>query len=218
EQLWEEMGKTLGRMHSAAVVYNSKQPKFKRESAFESVSATAKKVLTNEQDEVILNRFNALVKKLRLLPKDYEAYGLIQYDFHCENFNVYNGELTVYDFDDSHYFFFMYDLAACIHEAVWDNPDNEKIDFANRFIPSLWKGYSSVFQLDRKWLAYLPEFLKWREFDIFITLQETFIEKTASKQFIPMVEKIMIEFRERVESEKQIIPILNNLEDWFQRY
>ncbi|MHA1210980.1 MAG: phosphotransferase, partial [Candidatus Heimdallarchaeota archaeon] len=35
EQLWEEMGKTLGRMHSAAVVYNSKQPKFKRESAFE---------------------------------------------------------------------------------------------------------------------------------------------------------------------------------------
>ncbi|MHA1187598.1 MAG: phosphotransferase enzyme family protein [Candidatus Heimdallarchaeota archaeon] len=215
EQLWEEMGKTLGRMHSAAVAYNSESPKFKRESALESIPASAKKNLTNKNDEEIISRFSALVKKLSLLPKESEAYGLIQYDFHSENFNIHNGEITVYDFDDSNYFFFLYDLAACIHEAVWDNPNDKKVGFANRFIPSLWKGYSSIFQLDRKWLDYLPEFLKWREFDILITLQETFNEKTAPKKFIPMIEKIMFEFRERVESDNQIAPIPNDLEDWF---
>ncbi|HUU78433.1 MAG TPA: hypothetical protein VMX55_08800 [candidate division Zixibacteria bacterium] len=92
------------------------------------------------------------------------------------------------------------------------------MDFANRFIPSLWKGCSSVFQLDRKWFVYLPEFLKWCEFDIFITLLESFIDKTASEQFLQRVEETMIELRERDESDKQIIPIPNDLEDWFQRY
>lgn len=218
ERIWEEMGKTLGKMHSAAVLYNSIKPQYKRESALESVLATANKVLIGKMEKETLKKFNALVKKLDHLPKDSNAFGLIQYDFHCENFNVYNGEITVYDFDDSHYFFFLYDLAAAIHEAVWDNPDDKKLDFANRFIPSLWKGYSSVFQLERKWLVYLPEFLKWREFDIFIALLESFIDKTAPEQFLHTVEEIMLEFRERVESDKQIIPIPKDLEVWFQKY
>lgn len=218
EFLWEKMGETLGSMHSASVIYNSKQPVHKRENALESVFNTAKKILDIEKDEKILDKFYALVKKLDLLPKESRTYGLIQYDFHCENFNVHNGEITVYDFDDSHYFFFLYDLAACIHEAVWDNPDDKKLDFANRFIPSLWKGYSSVFQLDRKWLEFLPDFLKWREFDIYITLVESLHDKSAPEHFLHRIEEIMLEFKERVESDKQIISLPKDLEIWFQRY
>lgn len=217
EPLWEEMGKTLGKMHSAAVIYNSKQLKFKREDALENVSGVVKKILEPNKNKMILNRFNSLVKKLNLLPKGSETFGLIQYDFHCENFNVHNGEIIVYDFDDSYYFFYFYDLAASIHEAIWDNPDDKKIAFANRFIPSLWKGYSSEFKLDRKWLYYLPDFLKWREFDIYFSLVETLQDKSAPKQFLPRVEEIMLEFQERVLSDEQIIPLPNDLEIWFNK-
>ncbi|NHJ39596.1 MAG: phosphotransferase [Asgard group archaeon] len=216
EDLWEEMGRTLGRMHSAAVIYNSKELKYKRDDALNNNLITAKKTLDPKKDKKIINKLYALVKKLDLLPKELKAYGLIQYDFHCENFNVHNGEITVFDFDDSYYFFFFYDLAACIHEAVWDNPDDKKLDFANRFIPSLWKGYSSVFQLDRKWIDYLPDFLKWREFDIYITLVESFHDKSAPENFLHRIEEIMLEFRERIESNKQIIPLPKNLDIWFQ--
>ncbi len=216
EDLWEEMGRTLGRMHSAAVIYNSKELKYKRDDALNNNLITAKKTLDPKKDKKIINKLYALVKKLDLLPKELKAYGLIQYDFHCENFNVHNGEITVFDFDDSYYFFFFYDLAACIHEAVWDNPDDKKLDFANRFIPSLWKGYSSVFQLDRKWIDYLPDFLKWREFDIYITLVESFHDKSAPENFLHRIEEIMLEFRERIESDKQIIPLPKNLDIWFQ--
>jgi len=123
-----------------------------------------------------------------------------------------------YDFDDSYYFFFMYDLVACIHEAIWDVPNEKKQEFANCFIPSLWKGYCEEFRLDRKWLNYLPDFLKWREFDIYASLMKTFKEKTASERILSILEELIPEFKDRVESDEQIVPLPKNLKDWFKEY
>ena len=215
ENLWEEMGRTLGKMHSAAVKYNSQKLVNKRLSAFESVQAQLENSLNPLEDGIVINRFNKLKKKLNQLPKEEDAYGLIQYDFHADNFNIDEGKIIVYDFDDSYYFFFMYDLAACIHEAIWDVPNEKKQEFANRFIPSLWKGYCEEYELDRKWLDYLPEFLKWREFDIYATLVETYKEKTASERILKMLEDIIPEFKKRAESNDQIAPIPKDLHDWF---
>ncbi|NPD87751.1 MAG: phosphotransferase [Asgard group archaeon] len=215
EDLWEEMGRTLGKMHSAAVKYNSKRLDIKRLTAFESVQAQIDNCLDFIESTVI-KRFNELKDKLSQLPRDNNAFGLIQYDFHADNFNIDNGKIIVYDFDDSYYFFFMYDLAASIHEAVWDVPDEKKREFANRFIPSLWKGYCEEYNLDRKWLDYLPDFLKWREFDIYATLVETDKEKTASERVLQELEEWIPEFKDRVESDKQIIPIPKDLKEWFR--
>ena len=218
EEFWEEMGRTLGKMHTAAVKYNSEKLAFKRKTAFESNQVQLDNSLDPIEDGEIIRRFNELKTKLNQLPRDIEAFGLIQYDFHCDNFNVHEGELIVYDFDDSYYFFFIYDIAACIHEAVWDVPDREKQDFANRFIPSLWKGYCEEFSLDRKWLVYLPDFLKWREFDIYITMVETYKDETASERYMSALEEWIPEFKDRIESVEQIVPIPENLKEWFREY
>lgn len=216
EKLWEEMGRTLGKMHSAAVDYNSKKLEVKRITAVESIQAQIDNCL-DVIEESVIKRFNELKSRLKQLPQDSDAYGLIQYDFHADNFNIDNGEIIVYDFDDSYYFFFMYDLATSIHEAVWDVPDKEKLEFANRFIPSLWKGYCEEFKLDRKWLKYLPDFLKWREFDLYATMAETYKEKTASENLLNQLEEWILEFKTRVESDEQIVPIPENLEEWFNK-
>ncbi len=218
EELWEEMGRTLGRMHAASVKYNSIEPKFKRVSAFNSEHSAAEKHLDGVKDKHILVKFNELKKKLSQLPKDNRAYGLIQYDFHASNFNVHDGKLTVYDFDDSYYFFFVSDIATCIHESVWYYPDEKKLEFANRFIPSLWKGYCEEFQLDRKWLEFLPEFFKWREITIYVTLIETINDKTTPERHLDEYREYIPEFRRLSESETQIIPIPNNLELWFKKH
>lgn len=218
EELWEEMGRTLGRMHTIAVKYNSEKLAFKRKTAFESIHATPENHLDLVEDSKIIKKFNKLKKKLIQLPREKDAFGLIQYDFHCENFNVNEGEIIVYDFDDSYYFYFIYDLATCIHEAVWDVPDEKKLEFANRFIPSLWKGYSEKYQLDRKWLEYLPDFFKWREFIIYVTLIETFNDETTPERYIPELKEFIPEFKERTESEDQIVPIPANLKEWFSEF
>ncbi len=218
ELFWEQMGRTLGKMHAASFKYNSLQPEFRRVSAFESVHATAENHLDSVKDREIIEKFNNLKKKLNQLPKDKDAYGLIQYDFHLGNLNVHNEELIVYDFDDSYYFFFIHDIATCIHETVWYYPDDKKLEFVNRFIPSLWKGYSEEYKLDRKWLEYLPDFFKWREFGIYITLVETYNDKTTPEQHMQEVEEYMPDFRARVESDEQIVPIPENLEVWFKKH
>ena len=47
-------------------------------------------------------------------PKIADSYGLIHNDFNDGNFTVDydNGDITVFDFDDCCYFWFMYDLAC----------------------------------------------------------------------------------------------------------
>jgi Ser/Thr protein kinase RdoA (MazF antagonist) len=216
EQLWEEMGRILGKLHAAALKFNSIQIIAKRISAFEMLQTMIDDNLNPVKDVRVIQRYNALKNKLQQLPKDNNAYGLIQYDFHTHNFNVHNGEIIVYDFDDSYYFFFMYDLAACIHETIWDVPDAEKIDFANKFVPALWKGYSEEYKLDRKWLQYLPDLLKWREFDIYATLVETYNDKTTPERYFAKLEVYVPEFKKRCESDEQIVPLPSNLEDWFR--
>ena len=141
EKTWEEMGRTLGRMHTVAVKFNNETPKYRRKTAFESVHASSEDILDPQEDAVVIKKFNTLKKKLRELPQENNSFGLIQNDFHTSNFTLDEGKLTVFDFDDSYYFFFMYDLAACIHESVWAISDDRKLWLANRFIQSLWKGY-----------------------------------------------------------------------------
>lgn len=218
EILWEEMGRILGKMHTAAVKYNSEKLVVKRISAFESVQAQYDNCLDLVEVKSVIRRFSELKEKLCQLPREKDAFGLIQYDFHADNFNIDKGEIIVYDFDDSYYFFFMYDLAASIHEAIWDVPDERKQEFANRFIPSLWRGYCKEYKLERKWINYLPEFLKWREFDIYATLVETYKEKTASERYLQELEEWISEFKSRVESDEQIVSIPENREEWFKEF
>ncbi len=218
EDLWEEMGRTLGKMHTVAVKYNSEKPAFKRKTAFESLNTQLENSLDPIEDSTIIKRFNGLESRINKFPREKDAFGLIQYDFHCDNFNVDDGEIIVYDFDDSYYFFFIYDLAACIHEAVWDVPDEDNLEFSNRFIPSLWKGYCEEYELDRKWLRHFPDFLKWREFVIYITLVETFKDKSAPERYLKMLKELIPEFKARTESNEQIVSIPEDLEDWFKKY
>lgn len=215
ETLWEEMGRTLGKMHTAAKEYNEIQLEYRRKTAFVSNQEQLENSLDPIEDKDIILKFEKLKAKLDKLPKENNSFGLIQYDFHCDNFNIDNGDIIVYDFDDSYYFFFMYDLAASIHEAIWDVPDKEKQVFASRFISSLWKGYSEEYSLERKWLEYLPDFLKWREFDIYITLVETYKDRSASPRLLEAITDWILEFKQRIESEEQIVMIPENLEEWF---
>ena len=216
ETTWEEMGRTLGRMHSAAVKFNDLTPKHKRKTEFESIHASSEEILNPERDAIVIERFNALKKKLKQLPREKHSFGLIQNDFHVGNFTLNDGEIIVFDFDDSYYFFYIYDLAACIHEAIWVYPDEIKVSFANRFIPSLWKGYCEEFTLDRKWLAYLSDFLKWREFIIYVTVIETLEDETTPSKYIPEYKEYAVEFKQRTESDDQIVPIPDDLSKWFR--
>ena len=215
EELWKTMGSVLGRIHAVSVKYNEKLLKFRRRSYYEDEFANAEEFLDPVEDTIIISRFDELKKKLEQLPREKDAYGLIHYDFHIENFNVDRGNISVFDWDDSHYFFFLYDLAASFHETIWDNPLDKRQEFADKFIPPFWRGYSEEFQLDRKWLEFLPDFFKWRDFTIYVIVVRLYNEEKTSDDEKRNLSPIITEFRDRIVSDTQIADIPKDLTIWF---
>lgn len=106
-----------------------------------------------------------MIAELQALPKDADSYGLIHYDFNDGNFTVDydNGDITVFDFDDSCYFWFMYDLACAWEGGIGRTmfrPLAERQDFMKRTMEQVLTGYTRENILSEEWLARLPLFLR----------------------------------------------------------
>ena len=88
-----------------------------------------------------------------------DSYGLIHNDFNDGNFTVDydNGDITVFDFDDCCYFWFIYDL-ACAWESgigrVMFRPLAERKDFMNCYMEDMMAGYNKENTLSAEWLAW----------------------------------------------------------------
>lgn len=215
DELWEKMGKAIGKMHAASVKYKPENQKNRRRPYYEDSNAQLDNYLDPIEDAIVFKEFMELKEKLRQLPKEKGSYGLIHYDFHTDNFHVHEGDIFIFDWDDSHYFFFIYDLAASFHETIWDNPVEKRQEFADRFIPRFWKGYSEEFQLDRKWLDLLPYFFKWRDFIIYVCLIRDYTNEKTPEWLKQQLPQLITEFRDRIVKHNQIVSIPRDLTEWF---
>jgi len=103
--------------------------------------------------------------ELHALPKDIDSYGLIHNDFNDGNFTVDydNGDMTIFDFDDCCYFWFMYDLGCAWEGGIGRTmfrPLAERQDFMARYMEHVLTGYTRENTLSEAWLARLPLFLR----------------------------------------------------------
>ena len=112
-------------------------------------------------------RFTQLRNWMQSLEKNKNSYGLIHADLHHGNFFVdKNDKLTIFDFDDCHYNWFLYDLAVPIFTLSISlrKSHKEKIDeLINWFV----KGYHKSGVLNENWLKKLPAFILYRHFTIY---------------------------------------------------
>ncbi|WP_029192607.1 hypothetical protein [Paenibacillus harenae] len=82
------------------------------------------------------------------------------------NFYIDNGDITVFDFDDSIYGWFALDIAiAATHANWWGSPANDrkiKNEFSKRFLNDFLTGYIKHNDLDKHWLQQIPMFMDYR--------------------------------------------------------
>jgi Ser/Thr protein kinase RdoA (MazF antagonist) len=114
---------------------------------------------------LVRERLHALLNEIRSLPKDQESYGLIHGDFNDGNFTVdySNGNITVFDFDDSCYFWFVYELAAAWEGGIGRVMFNElqaRKDFMRKYMDQIFFGYSRENHLPEQWKEKIPLFIK----------------------------------------------------------
>jgi len=162
-EYFQNWGCVLGQMHRLAKTYKPLSTAIRRPEwhTWEYYSGFP----YAERLPVIKEKYDDLIAKLHALPKDVGSYGLIHNDFNDGNFTVDydNGDITVFDFDDCCYFWFMYDVACAWEGGIGRTmfrPLADRKDFMDRYMEQVMEGYERENMLCTEWLDRLPLFLR----------------------------------------------------------
>ena len=163
QEYFQNWGQVLGQMHRLAKTYQPlskaiRRPEWRTCDIFTGFPY-------GDRLPAIQTKYNHLIAELRALPKDVDSYGLVHFDFNDGNFTVDydNGDITVFDFDDSCYFWFMFELASAWEGGIgWVmfRPLAERKAFMERYIEDVMAGYSKENTLSDAWLSRIPLFLR----------------------------------------------------------
>ena len=110
---------------------------------------------------------------MQKLPKDKSCYGLIHQDAHGNNFLVdETGRITLFDFDECAYSWFINEIAIVLFYIIMDAEDWPV--FTQEFISHFLRGYVKANPLEAKWLKEIPNFLKLREMELYAVAHRDF--------------------------------------------
>ena len=127
-------------------------------------------------ETAVLHKFQELLPYFDTLPKDREGYGLIHQDAHGGNFFVHQGQITLFDFDDCVYGWFIYDIAMVFFYELMGHKDDRL--YVEKFSREFLTGYHRENILAPSWLDAIPAFLKLREIDLYALIHRSFdVEK-----------------------------------------
>jgi len=163
-------GQVMGRMHALTKDYVPANPAWRRPE-WDSPGNLDLEDWLPSSEAAALTKFQALMPHFETLPKDRDSYGLIHQDAHGANFYVHEGQITLFDFDDSVYGWFIYDIAMVLfYAAMWRE---DMAAFTREFMGDFLQGYGRENRLASHWLLEIPNFLKLREIDLYAVIHRS---------------------------------------------
>ena len=167
-----EYGRQIGLMHKLTTAYHPTSPNWKRPEWDDPIHLEVDQFIPAE-DSIIKQIYRELVNRTQNLPKDNSCYGLIHQDTHQGNFFIDDsGKITIFDFDDSSYSWFVEDIALVLFYAVMGQED--PAGFTGKFLSGFLPGYYSEYDLDGIWFREIPLFMKRREIDLYAVIHRSF--------------------------------------------
>ena len=166
EEYFQNWGRVLGQMHAQAKDYQPINEQVKRPTWFEiNKSRLVIDSQVFERFPVVCDRIRSLLNEIRSFPQDRNSYGLIHGDFNDGNFIVdyTNGDMTVFDFDDCGYFWFVYELASAWEAGtgrIMFSGLEERRVFMDHYMEQIMNGYACENELSVEWMARLPMFVQ----------------------------------------------------------
>lgn len=198
--LYEAYGQLVGRMHALTKRYQPPKTDWRRPEWDEDLMLDVETHVPASQMQII-ERFRAVMAHLQALPKDSESYGLIHFDAHEGNFFMdAAGRITLFDFDDCCYSWFINDIAIVLFYIAMSKDDPPA--FTQQFLPHFFRGYARENHLDAKWLKEIPWFLKLREIDLYALIHRSFDVNHLDD---PWCARYMHQRKERIEQDVPFI-------------
>jgi amicoumacin kinase len=165
QKMFRNWGSIVGQMHLLTQSYIPPQYVKRREWKQENWMDMMKHLPFEET--IVRQKASELLIWLETLPKDKKNYGLIHCDLHAHNmFFTKDGKITAFDFYDSCYHWFAFDIAIIIYSVIVRyNRQTQKSDTLENhlawFLESFLKGYEEINTIDPRWLKAMPKFLKY---------------------------------------------------------
>ena len=163
-EFFVEWGRVLGRMHRLQSEFVPSRPEYDRPQWGEEYTiVAAPEVLAGDPE--ILGMHHALVNEVNSLPADPESFGLIHSDFEDENFFLDGTRITAFDFEESQYHWFAYDIASVLREGNWRLPfrSGDREQGLRSFGEHFLRGYREEKSIEPFWLKQIPLFARLRE-------------------------------------------------------
>lgn len=190
DELIDQYGRLLGRLHSLSKKYTVGDPAWQRPAWDDPLNMNLPPL-----EPLMEERLGEVLGHLQTLPQDADSYGMIHQDAHAGNFFVdKKGQITLFDFDDCAYGHFAYDLAMVLFYAVTNRED--AADFAPPFWQTFMRGYLAENELDPAWQQEIPCFMKLREIDLYALVKRDFDSLEGDE----WAETFMNGRRERIEN------------------
>ena len=162
DEYFYNTGKTLGEIHKLSKKFS---PSYRRPEYFERYDM---KYIDQLIPDTYVTLKEAIARKLEVfqnLPIDKCNYGLVHFDFSDGNYHIdmNTGEITVFDFDNCMYCWYMFDLANLwTHGVGWcqfeENAQKRKA-FMNHYFDMILQGYRSETDVSAELLEQLALFI-----------------------------------------------------------
>ena len=157
-------GKTLGKIHALSKNFKPVAAHH-RPDYFDKYNLEYLGRLIPDKYIELKSAIAARLEKFRTLPTDAQSYGLVHFDFSDGNYHIdmKTGNITVFDFDNCLYCWYMFDLANLwIHNEGWtrQEPDpGKRFKLMQQCFDLQLQGYKTETEVPDELLEKLPLFI-----------------------------------------------------------
>jgi len=172
-EYYESYGRTLGRMHRLTRSYVPGGGIRPRPAWIDVAESRLRRFLPGGYDS-LRGILEGRIEAARRVERSGSSYGLVHCDFGDGNFVIdySTGEITTFDFDDSLYNWFMYEIADAWTKGVgWSMRERSvaaRKDGMDRWFDAVMDGYSMENGVEDSLMRMLPFFIKLVEMDNFM--------------------------------------------------
>ncbi|MEK3747658.1 phosphotransferase [Paenibacillus sp. FSL E2-8871] len=165
-------GKVLGKMHHLSKGYT---PVHSRYNFFDKYNADYIDKLIPDSLSLLKEKLVDLLTTLEGMDRNHESFGMVHFDYCDGNYMIDfdTGQITVFDFDNSCFCWYMYDLANLWTLGVgWIQFEQDvfkRKKFMDDYFKTVLEGYRSETRIEDSMLDTLPLFIQ-------VTLMENIVD------------------------------------------
>ncbi|NGM83831.1 phosphotransferase [Paenibacillus sp. 7124] len=210
-ELYYKCGAAVGKLHALSKAYTpSTQTIQRKDWQHNFYLMNMHKFIPADQTKVIAGCTNTISLIKKELPIDAESYGLTHGDIHVGNLRVNEGGITLFDFDEAQYSWFVDDIVTQLYYLVYvyggDDGRELRESQATRFMEHFMRGYTLENVIDDYWIKKIPWFLLLREIIVYIGMYKNHPDLSKLNQW---GKDYIAEAKIRIENGIPIVDIWN---------